>query len=101
MEGQTQFLGFDHVDARVSRLAAVEAFYDRLMPKLGLSVKRYANVDDLGQWSEGNESSHNAVEYYEPATAGTPRFFGVIEDLAGSATKTRIAFRVTRAELDS
>jgi len=29
------FLGFDHADVRVASLAAVEAFYDALMPELG------------------------------------------------------------------
>ena len=47
-----QFMGFDHVDVRVSSLELVEKFYDRLMPLLGLTRKRTAFVDSDGEWLE-------------------------------------------------
>ena len=46
-----QFMGFDHVDVRVSSLELVEKFYDRLMPLLGLTRKRTAFVDSDGEGS--------------------------------------------------
>jgi catechol 2,3-dioxygenase-like lactoylglutathione lyase family enzyme len=90
------FLGFDHVDTRVASVAAVEAFYDELMPKLGMPRKRYAFVDAGGDWHTVEAGqTYNAIEYYENAAAGqTPRFIGFIEDTSMPAVKTRIAFRV-------
>lgn len=91
-----RFLGFDHVDTRVPSLAAVEPFYDKLMPALGLARKRYANEIADGEWDylEGTEP-HNVVEYYEEASKGRAAFFiGFIEDPTMKTTKTRIAFRV-------
>jgi hypothetical protein len=52
------FLGFDHIDTRVTSVAAVEPFYDQLMPMLGLSRKHYAFVDPQGEW--GGVGSPNA-----------------------------------------
>lgn len=93
------FHGFDHVDLRVHSLAAVERFYDELLPKLGLARKRHAHVDARGEWHEaGDERPYNAVEFYEePRKGNPPLFFGVIEDAATRPTGTRIAFRVASA----
>ena len=93
------FLGYDHVDCRVRLLAAVEAFYDDLMPVLGLTEKRYAYVDKNGVWHKEFEA-YNTVEYYEPEHPTKPRrFFGVIEDPLHRNNDTRIAFRVDVASL--
>jgi catechol 2,3-dioxygenase-like lactoylglutathione lyase family enzyme len=97
------FLGFDHIDLRVSSLSAVEGFYDALLPKLGLTRKRFAHVDAGGEWHEpSDDKPYNAAEYYEEPKPGTAAFFiGVIEDPTTRATATRVAFRVaSRAELD-
>lgn len=94
------FLGFDHVDCRVRSLAAVESFYDGLMPRLGLAEKRYASVDGSGEWHDA-AGAYNAVEYYEPAEPGRPRrFIGFIESPLHRSNDTRIAFRVRRADLE-
>jgi catechol 2,3-dioxygenase-like lactoylglutathione lyase family enzyme len=92
----TRFLGFDHVDTRVPSLAAVEPFYDKLMPALGLARKRYANEISDGEWDYLEAGApHNVVEYYEEASKGRAAFFiGFIEDASMKTTKTRIAFRV-------
>jgi hypothetical protein len=97
-----RFLGFDHIDTRVSSLKAVEAFYDRLMPELGLPAKRMAHVDERGDWDDPSDAKpYNAVEYYEPKESGKVGFFiGVIEDKTMTPTLTRIAFRVTQSELE-
>jgi len=91
-----QFLGFDHLDVRVSSLALVEAFYDRLMPLLGLPRKRTAFVDEAGEWSDADsKSGYNAVEYYSGQMPDSASFFiGFIERLDHVAALTRIAFRV-------
>ncbi len=90
-----EFLGFDHVDCRVRSLAAVESFYDDLMPALGLTEKRYAYIDPEGEWHREFDS-YNAVEYYEPEHPTKPRrFFGVIENPLHRTNDTRIAFRVS------
>ena len=74
-----EFLGFDHIDCRVRSLAAVEAFYDDLMPDIGLTEKRYAYVDAEGEWHKEFDN-YNAVEYYEPEHPTKPRrFMGLIE----------------------
>ena len=88
------FLGYDHIDCRVRSLPAVEAFYDDLMPVLGLTEKRYAYVDSDGEWHKEYQA-YNVVEYYEPEHPTKPRrFFGVIEDPLHRNNDTRIAFRV-------
>jgi catechol 2,3-dioxygenase-like lactoylglutathione lyase family enzyme len=97
------FLGFDHVDTRVRSLAAVEAFYDKLMPEIGLPDKDCHNVDAAGVWSRAKPGeSYNTVEYHEKAADGRPaHFMGLIEDPAMKAVSTRIAFRVASiSELD-
>jgi catechol 2,3-dioxygenase-like lactoylglutathione lyase family enzyme len=74
-----RFSGFDHVDARVRDLAAARAFYDVLMPALGLTEV----VADDGE-----------VEYYHPPlTVNGPRpFFGLHEDPQHVANETCLAF---------
>lgn len=95
------FLGIDHIDCRVRSLAAVEPFYDELMPQLGLTEKRYAHVDAHGEWHETSDS-YNVVEYYESAGDGRARhFMGLIEDPLHRHNDTRIAFRIHRADLDA
>ncbi len=94
-----EFLGFDHIDCRVRSLPAVEAFYDDLMPKLGLTEKRYAYVDPNGDWHDEFEN-YNTVEYYEPEHPIKPRrFFGIIENPLHRLNDTRIAFRVNISQL--
>ncbi len=89
-----EFYGFDHVDCRVRSLAAVESFYDDLMPTVGLTEKRYAHVDADGNWHREFEN-YNAIEYYEPEHPTKPRrFFGLIENPLHRNNDTRIAFRV-------
>ena len=92
-----EFLGFDHIDTRVRSLKAVESFYDRLMPELGLPVKQYAHVDAQGEWEDASDQKpHNAVEYHEPKAVGKVGFFiGFIEDAKMAPTLTRIAFRAS------
>lgn len=96
-----EFLGFDHIDCRVRSLPAVEAFYDDLMPAIGLTEKRYAYVDPNGEWHNEFEN-YNAVEYYEREHPTKPRrFFGIIENPLHRLNDTRIAFRVRVDDLPS
>jgi catechol 2,3-dioxygenase-like lactoylglutathione lyase family enzyme len=90
------FLGFDHIDTRVPSLERVEAFYDRLMPLLGLTRKRTAFVDAQGDWFDADgDGGYNAVEYYTPSTPRAASFFiGFIERPDHAPTLTRIALRV-------
>jgi catechol 2,3-dioxygenase-like lactoylglutathione lyase family enzyme len=89
-----EFYGFDHADCRVRSLAAVESFYDDLMPEIGLSEKRYAYVDADGEWHTEFDA-HNAIEYFEAQHPTKPRrFFGLIENPLHRNNDTRIAFRV-------
>lgn len=89
-----EFYGFDHIDCRVRSLAAVETFYDELMPEIGLSEKRYAYVDPEGEWHTEFDA-YNAVEYFEAVHPTKPRrFFGIIENPLHRNNDTRIAFRV-------
>ena len=91
-----EFLGYDHIDCRVRSLAAVEPFYDDLMPVIGLTEKRYAYVDSDGDWHKEFTDNYNAVEYYEPEHPTKPRrFMGLIESPLHRNNETRIAFRVT------
>lgn len=92
----SRFLGIDHVDLRVPSLAAVESFYDALLPKLGLTKKTYSIVDALGEWSDATATRYNVAEWYEETEDGErPRaFFGVIEDADMSIVRTRVAFAV-------
>ncbi len=91
----TEFYGYDHVDCRVRSLEAVEAFYDDLMPEIGLTEKRYAYVDADGEWHTEFDDAYNAIEYFEPQHPTKPRrFFGLIENPLHRNNDTRIAFRV-------
>jgi len=92
-------MGFDHIDTRVASVAAVEPFYDRLMPLLGFTLKKPSFVDAEGNWSAvGPDEPYNTIEYYAPAGEGSATFFiGFIERADTPTTWTRIAFRVTDA----
>lgn len=95
-----EFYGFDHVDCRVRSLAAVESFYDELMPEIGLTEKRYAYVDSDGEWHTEFDA-YNAVEYFEAVHPTKPRrFFGLIENPLHRNNDTRIAFRVEYTRLN-
>ena len=91
-----QFLGFDHVDTRVRSLAAVEPFYDKLMPEIGLPEKDCHIVDAAGDWSKASPGEkYNTVEYHEKRSDGIPaHFMGFIEDPSMTPVFTRIAFRI-------
>jgi catechol 2,3-dioxygenase-like lactoylglutathione lyase family enzyme len=90
------FLGVDHLDIRVTSLAAAEEFYDAFLSGLGLVKKTYSFVDSQGIWtSAADRRLANVAEYFEEtAGPGAPRFIGIIEDPAGRPSATRIAFRV-------
>jgi len=96
------FLGFDHIDTRVASLAAVERFYDALMPRLGLTRKRYAHVDDRGDWHDvSSDRPYNTVEYAEERRDGrAARFIGFIQDPSMRPVATRIAFIVEPESLE-
>ena len=99
-----RFLGIDHVDARVPSLAAVEPFYDRLMPALGLPRKKHSHVDAAGDWHDADHAHPaNVAEYYEdPPVDGAARFVGIIEDVSMAVVRTRLAFRVaSRDEVEA
>jgi catechol 2,3-dioxygenase-like lactoylglutathione lyase family enzyme len=97
----SEFQGFDHVDCRVSSLALVEAFYDALMPELGLPRKRYCYVDLNGDWHDVSAGDrYNTIEFCERSRPGRANFFmGFIEQTGHDQGTTRIAFRVERARL--
>ncbi len=97
----SEFFGFDHIDCRVRSLAAVESFYDELLPRLGLTEKRYAYIDSNGGWHREFDT-YNVIEYYEPEHPTKPRrFIGFIEDPLHRKNDTRIAFRVPLASLSA
>jgi catechol-2,3-dioxygenase len=92
-----EFLGFDHIDVRVSSLSLVEQFYDRLMPLLGFTRKRSSFVDSKGEWLDADPGGggYNTVEYYTRPEPGVVSFFiGFIERPDHIPGLTRIAFRV-------
>jgi catechol 2,3-dioxygenase-like lactoylglutathione lyase family enzyme len=95
------FAGFDHVDCRVKSLAAVEAFYDPLMPELGLPQKRFSYVDDAGLWHHASaDHRYNTIEFFEEAQPDRATFFvGFIESRSHVPSATRVAFRVDRTRL--
>jgi catechol 2,3-dioxygenase-like lactoylglutathione lyase family enzyme len=74
-----KFSGFDHFDARVRDLAAARAFYDVLMPALGLTDVVEADGD---------------VEYYRPPLGvnGPRPLFGLHEDPQHVANESCLAF---------
>jgi catechol 2,3-dioxygenase-like lactoylglutathione lyase family enzyme len=93
------FFGFDHIDCRVRSLAAVEAFYDELMPEIGLPDKQYLYVDPAGEWHE-DADTNNAIGYYEePYSGKRARFFNIVESPLHRNNETRIAFRVEHSRL--
>lgn len=87
------FFGIDHVDSRVSDLKAVEIFYDRFLPWVGLTRRRYVVVNG-DEWTYVTpDQPYNAVEYVEePPDDRAARFFGVVEDRAFKPSLTRISF---------
>jgi catechol 2,3-dioxygenase-like lactoylglutathione lyase family enzyme len=95
------FAGFDHIDCRVRSLAAVESFYDRLMPLLGLTEKRFAFVDENGDWHTRTSGElYNTVDYRESDVQDRATFFiGFTENPEHIPGNTRIAFRVPHASL--
>jgi catechol 2,3-dioxygenase-like lactoylglutathione lyase family enzyme len=87
-------LGLDHADIRVPSLAAVEAFYDALLPALGLSRKSESHVAADGEWHHVDANRpRNVIEYHTPVESGSAGWFvGFIEDSGMIPTATRIAF---------
>ncbi|HEY0383214.1 MAG TPA: VOC family protein [Candidatus Elarobacter sp.] len=96
------FLGIDHIDLRVPALGAVEAFYDKLFARLGLTKKKYSVVAFGGEsWNDGTAENYNAVEWYEEHVHGRRvAFFGVIEESGSVPAHGRIAFAVEKESLD-
>ena len=94
------FRGFDHIDLRVPVLGVVEAFYDALLPRLGLTRKTYSWVEFGGSsWANATPERYNTVEYHEDGVTGRPPYFiGIIEEANAQPARGRIAFSV---ELDS
>jgi catechol 2,3-dioxygenase-like lactoylglutathione lyase family enzyme len=93
-----ELLGLDHADVRVPSLAAVERFYDALLPALGLSRKGEAHVGRDGEWT-GVDAEHprNAIEYHTPVVASSRGWFvGFIEAEGMTPSGTRIAFALER-----
>ncbi len=96
------YLGIDHIDLRVPALGAVEAFYDALFGRLGLTKKKYSRVETGGaSWADATEDDYNAVEWFEEDVRGRAAlFFGVIEEVGAQPARGRIAFAVTADTLD-
>lgn len=86
--------GLDHADVRVPSLAAVEAFYDALLPALGLVRKSESHVAADGEWYAVDERRpRNVIEYWSSIEGGVLSWFvGFIEDTTMKTTATRIAF---------
>jgi catechol 2,3-dioxygenase-like lactoylglutathione lyase family enzyme len=80
----------------VTSLARVEAFYDALLPTLGLSRKIASHVDADEVWLPADDAHpRTVIEYCTPAVSGERDWFvGFIEDLTMQPSPTRIAFRV-------
>lgn len=89
-----KLLGLDHADIRVSSIAAVESFYDAILPALGLSLKTESHVNHDGEWCEVDAlHPRNAIEYRTPREPGSAGWFvGFIENPGTKPTATRIAF---------
>jgi catechol 2,3-dioxygenase-like lactoylglutathione lyase family enzyme len=96
------FLGLDHIDLRVPSLAAVEPFYDALLPRLGLTKKQHSFVDVHGEWHDASDDDYNCAEWVEEHVDGRPAaFFGVIEDAGMTIAQTRVAFAAaSRADVE-
>jgi catechol-2,3-dioxygenase len=97
---RTLLLGLDHADVRVRSLPAVEAFYDALLPPLGLSRKSESHVAADGEWYDvAATRPRNVIEYHTPLEAGSAGWFvGFIENPATIANETRIAFTLERED---
>jgi catechol 2,3-dioxygenase-like lactoylglutathione lyase family enzyme len=96
------FLGIAHIDLRVPALGAVEAFYDRLFARLGLTKKKYSVVTFGGEsWNDATSENYNTVEWYEEHVHGRRvAFFGLIEEEGAQPARGRIAFAVEKDSLD-
>lgn len=68
---------FDHVDLRVTNLAACQTFYEGLLPLLGFRLRV-----EIPGWLQ-----------FEGGAEGVTEFFGVTEDPAHAPNRNRIAFR--------
>jgi catechol 2,3-dioxygenase-like lactoylglutathione lyase family enzyme len=92
--------GLDHADIRVASLAAVEAFYDALLPALGLPRKTESHVGPDGEWYDVDVTHpRNAIEYHTKSEPGARGWFvGFIESDGTVATETRIAFGLDRED---
>ena len=76
---------FDHIDLRVTDLAAAKKFYARLLPALGFTV----------------DSSGDEWSIWQAAGAGPVAFFGFTEESKHQPNDNRIAFWAEdRAEVD-
>jgi catechol 2,3-dioxygenase-like lactoylglutathione lyase family enzyme len=93
-----KLLSLHHADIRVPSIAAVEPFYDALLPALGLSRKTESHVGPDGEWYDvGERRARNAIEYNTPVVPGAPGWFvGFIEDAPMLPTATRFAFALDR-----
>ena len=93
-DGAVKVLGLDHADVRVPSIAAVESFYDALLPQLGLPRKTESHVGPDGEWTDVDlDHPQNVIEYHTPIVPGEPGWFvGFIEDPGMTPTATRIAF---------
>ncbi len=88
--------GLDHADIRVRSIAAIESFYDTLLPALGLTRKTESHVDAAGEW-QAVDAAHprTAIEYHTPMEPGALGWFvGFIEDAGTVVNATRIAFAI-------
>ena len=64
--------GLDHADIRVRSIAEVEAFYDAVLPALGLPAKSEAHVAADGEWhGVAPDRPRNAIEYHSTADRRT------------------------------
>ncbi len=95
-----KLLCLHHADIRVPSIAAVEPFYDALLPALGLSHKTESHVGPDGEWYEvGDRRPRNAIEYGTPVVPGVAGWFvGFIEDAPTEPTATRFAFALDRED---
>ncbi len=90
-----RLLGLDHADIRVSSLADVEAFYDALLPALGLLRKVRSHVAADGEWYPADERRPpNAIEYMTPVEAGAPGWFIGFIEARSMPSLSRIALRL-------
>ncbi len=90
----------DHLDVRVRSLPSVEAFYDAVMPELGLPRKTFAYVDPQGDWHDPDGAHpYNTIEYHATLVPGyAEAFIGFIEAAEMTVNPSRIALRVATAQ---